>query len=177
MDTPAVNRHRALSDSQVRWLDAYDALAAFMDGATPDPDRFVKHVGSVLEAMRTGHKPIRAFGEMVDLLLQEGNPEGAIRLEELWNHLGQSYGFSLLCAYNMGNLYREQRWRYFEKICDQHARLDQGENGKLSVYSGMFKSLCCGAQAVVDHGAKFPDCPNHLRLPTIWKRVNSKTSP
>ncbi len=177
MDAPDVNINRALSDSQLRWLDAYDALAAFMDGTTPDPGRFGKYLGSVLEEMRIQreHKPIRAFGEMVDLLLQDGNPEGAIRLEELWNRLGQTYGFSLLCAYNMGNLYREQRWRYFERICEQHARLDQGENGTASAYSGTFRSVCCGAQAVVDHGANFPDCPNHPRLPTIWKRISSKT--
>lgn len=108
---------------QLVWLDAREVLSTFMDGKTPDPVRFREKLGSMIETCRSWreHKPLRVFGEMVDLLCSDGNPDGALLLEELWNELGRTYGFSLMCAYAVGNLYREEHWRYFDKICDQHA--------------------------------------------------------
>jgi hypothetical protein len=98
-----------------------------MVGNMPDAQLFRSFLSQVLEQSRAGreHMTIRAFGEVVDLLLRDGNPEAALRLEELWNDIGQLYGFSLLCAYSIGNLFREEHWRYFRKICDQHVRLPQ----------------------------------------------------
>lgn len=42
---------------------------------------------------------VRAYGEMVALLWDEGNATGALRLEELWDELQRETEFSLLCAY------------------------------------------------------------------------------
>jgi len=42
---------------------------------------------------------VRAYGEMVALLWDEGNVTAAIELEALWNELAQQLPFSLLCAY------------------------------------------------------------------------------
>jgi hypothetical protein len=115
----------AVEQGQFRWLDARETLSLFMVDGMPDPQLFRTCIGQALEQSRAGreHLTIRAFGEMVDLLLSDGKPEAALRLEELWNDLGQVYGFSLLCAYSIGNLYREDHWRYFRKICDQHVHL------------------------------------------------------
>src|SRR5579862_2079159 len=74
----------------------------------------------------------------------------------------------------IGNLYREEHWRYFKKICDQHAPLLQAENGTPCPGSGTFKSVCCGTEVIIDQGMTFPDCPNHPRLSTVWKRVKEK---
>jgi hypothetical protein len=117
------NVKEAEDSGQLRWLDAGETLSSFMDGKMPDPVRFRSRVGTLIETSRSWreHQPVRVFGEMVDVLCSEGNPEGALVLEELWNELGRTYGFSLMCAYAVGNLYREEHWRYFEKICDQHA--------------------------------------------------------
>jgi len=158
---------------RLTWLDARETLAQFMDGVLPDSGRFRACLGRVLEESRSGreHLTIRAFGEMVDLLLQDGNPEGALRLEQLWNELGHDYGFSLLCGYNIGNLYREEHWRYFQKICDQHNRSAEQKNGDPSQRSGIFKSVCCGAEIVIATGTRFPACPNHPRLTTFWKHI------
>jgi hypothetical protein len=115
----------AEADGRFMWLDARETLSRFMVDGMPDAQLFRSVLGQALEQCRAGreHMTIRAFGEMVDILLYEGNPEAALRLEELWNELGQVYGFSLLCAYSIANLYRENHWRFFHQICDQHVQL------------------------------------------------------
>ncbi|HEY3576395.1 MAG TPA: MEDS domain-containing protein [Gaiellaceae bacterium] len=83
--------------------DADETLATFMDGDAPVAERFEQAVGGILDevASRFPEKTVRAFGEMVDLLFQRGNPAGAIALEDLWNDLLASRRCALLCAYEL----------------------------------------------------------------------------
>jgi hypothetical protein len=84
-------------------LDADETLALFMDGDVPVAERFDEVVGGVLDevASRFPDRTVRAFGEMVDLLLQRGNQAAAIALEDLWNRLLESRRCALLCAYEL----------------------------------------------------------------------------
>lgn len=85
---------------QLEILDAEAVLGRFMHGGVPDWTDFRHTVGTVLESVQAfGRSITRAYGEMVNLLWQEGNPEAAIRLEEYWNELARLYPFSLLCSY------------------------------------------------------------------------------
>jgi hypothetical protein len=84
-------------------LDADETLALFMDGDLPVDQRFEQTVGGALDdvAGRFPEKTVRAFGEMVDLLLQRGQQAAAIAVEELWNRLLESRRCALLCAYEL----------------------------------------------------------------------------
>jgi signal transduction histidine kinase len=62
---------------------------------------------------------------MVDLLWRDGNADGAIRMEELWNELASEHRFSLLCAYAMGPV--DADGRGFRAICEQHAHVIPAE--------------------------------------------------
>jgi hypothetical protein len=113
-------RHGAL------WLlDAREVLATFMDGPFPDPGRFHAIAGDLLAAARAagGGGSVRAYGEMVDILWRDGNPEGAIRLENLWNTLAASEHFMLLCGYSMGNFFQESHGFDIGDVCHVHARV------------------------------------------------------
>jgi hypothetical protein len=44
-------------------------------------------------------------------------------------------------------------------------------NGDVSANFGVYRALCCDAEIVIGVGAVFPDCPNHRKLPTMWKQV------
>ena len=83
---------------QLVCLDAADTLAGFMDGDYPDPIAFDHVVGTLLRGTRG---PVRAFGEMVALLWSDGQVRAAMKLEQLWNELGQQTPFALLCAYDV----------------------------------------------------------------------------
>ena len=107
-------------------LDAREVLATFMDGRVPNPDRFRASVGDLITAARAtcaGGRTVRAYGEMVDILWKEGNPEGAIRLEGLWNMLAASEHFMLLCGYSMGNFYKECGGFDIGDVCKAHAKV------------------------------------------------------
>jgi KaiC/GvpD/RAD55 family RecA-like ATPase len=105
-------------------LDAQETLSRFMVDGMPHPEAFQASVGRLVDDMvntRSGHTMIRAYGEMVDVLWKEGKEDAAIRLEMLWNHLAQKYGFALLCGYAMGHFYKQTT--RFEEVCRQHAHV------------------------------------------------------
>lgn len=89
---------------QIQFLDAKSTLAHFMVGDMPDAQSFDQVIGSLVPRFAEGR--IRAFGEMVVLLWEQGNYAGAIALEELWNELGQVRNFTLLCAYPEDVIYK-----------------------------------------------------------------------
>ena len=66
---------------------------------------------------------IRAFGEMVDLLCERGNPTGAARLEELWNRLARRRSFSLLCGYRIDVFDRDAQISVLPEICRSHSHV------------------------------------------------------
>jgi signal transduction histidine kinase len=110
-------------------LDAHEMLAHFMDGPMPDVTRFNSTIGSVIKKSLSvsSHSCVRAYGEMVDVLWKDGNTDGAIRLEELWNELAKTHSFSLLCTYAMGNFYKEAHSVDFQRICHNHAHVIPAE--------------------------------------------------
>jgi hypothetical protein len=110
---------------ELNLFDARKMLSSFMVGNRPDPLLFKSNVGDAIERLCVDRKPcpIRAYGEMVDLLWQDGNSEGAIRLEILWNQLASTYEFSLLCGYAVGHFYKESVGSRFQEVCDQHSHV------------------------------------------------------
>ncbi len=46
-------------------------------------------------------------------------------------------------------------------------------NGEISKVFGVFKTVCCNSEIVIDVGIAFPDCPNHKNLPTEWKQLGN----
>lgn len=110
---------------ELNLFDARKMLSSFMVGSMPDPLLFKSNMGDAIERMCLDRKPgpIRAYGEMVDLLWQDGNADGAIRLEILWNQLASTYEFSLLCGYAVGHFYKESVGSRFKDVCDQHSHV------------------------------------------------------
>lgn len=94
-----IDPSEARSTGRYVTLDAVRTLELFMVDGSPDRTRFTTHIGSTVDAAARDGSRVRAFGEMVALLWDEGNVSGAIELEALWNGLAQTREFRLLCAY------------------------------------------------------------------------------
>ena len=109
-------------------LDAAETLSRFMQADAPAAAQFNKVIGGLVAQATAGNRPLRAFGEMVALLWQRGNADGAIRLEELWNELGKEYSFSLFCAYPMGGFCADAHGKPFTHICKAHTRVIPAES-------------------------------------------------
>jgi hypothetical protein len=112
--------------------DARDTLQLFMTDGLPNPGAFRRSIGEILTKVRHGreHCAIRAYGEMVDLLWKDGREAAAIRLETLWNQLGSTHEFALLCGYSMGNFYKGAA---LDEIKAAHSHLvdDEGDSTAL----------------------------------------------
>ena len=82
--------------------DAATLLSTFMVGGIVDEDRFKKTIIGMIEKAKIGEggreRPVRAFGEMVDLLWRTDR-QTTERLEELLNEVIKSHSVRLLCAY------------------------------------------------------------------------------
>jgi len=103
-------------------VDAREALASFMVGGFPNPEKFDRAATAALDLVRDGRSGItvRAYGEMVDVLWKQGLDVAAIQLEMLWNRLARNGEFSLMCGYAMGHFYKDATVR---DVCRQHTHL------------------------------------------------------
>jgi hypothetical protein len=112
-------------------LDAQETLSTFMRQGQPNEQKFNEQMCQILERV-CRNRPgctVRVFGQMVDILWQDGEHDAAIRLEMLWNQLAQTEAFSLLCGYAMGNFYKDAS---VEDICRHHTHVVSAD-GKLNV--------------------------------------------
>jgi hypothetical protein len=106
-------------------LDAARLLAGFMEGDRPSAPAFERVVGPVLDGVgdRFPGREIRAFGEMVDLLCEQGRLDAAVALEELWNELARSRRFSLLCGYHLDVFDRAAQRTPLPQVCRLHSHV------------------------------------------------------
>ena len=120
MAAAGVDTTQARRDGSVLWLDAAETLSQFTDHGRVDAKRFRSTVGErVREAAETGRE-LKAYGEMVALLWDEGHVLGAIELEKLWNRLAEEFHFSLFCAYHMHSVAGEEHTDALHEVCRLH---------------------------------------------------------
>lgn len=112
-------------------LDAAEIMGRIMVNGQPDADRFANVVGGLIAkiaSVREGEgRKVAIFGEIVALLVAEGNHEAAIRVEQLWNGLAKTHSFQLHCAYPMGLFSDERDGGTLEKICSEHSLVSPTE--------------------------------------------------
>lgn len=106
---------------RVVFLDAEETMARFMLNGRPDRLKFMDTVGDlVLQASQIGNGRVRAFGEMVVLLCEAGQPQAAHELEQLWNDLGRMHQLQLLCSYPLSAVSGRNR-AYCDVLRDDHS--------------------------------------------------------
>lgn len=96
--------HRGLEiarrDGRFIALRAEDVMVRFMVDGWPVARLFEQVLSEVLARARAGRsRPVRAYGEMVALLMAQGNLEATLRLEQLWTSLLEREGIALFCGY------------------------------------------------------------------------------
>ena len=89
----------AIQSGRLTVCDSAHTLEALLDDGMPSSERFDRAVGSLVARLADG-APLRAYGDMVDLLAAEGGFAAAARLEQLWNDLRQRIPFTLFCGYS-----------------------------------------------------------------------------
>jgi anti-sigma regulatory factor (Ser/Thr protein kinase) len=121
MEAAGVNPAKGCSHGTLILLDAAATMATFVIDGRVDPDAFRHVIGSIVrQAIDTG-RPVRAYGEMVALLWDEGNVLAAIELEKLWNELGRELQFALLCGYHSESVNGAEHEEALQQVCHLHS--------------------------------------------------------
>jgi signal transduction histidine kinase len=123
-----VNLDDAIAEGQYVYLDAASLLDTFMVDGMPDQVRFDHVIGKIIADVSEGGRLVRAFGEMVALLWDEGNVEATIALEDCWNKLAESHNFTLYCAYPMSAFEGDPDGASFDAVCNTHSSVVPSEN-------------------------------------------------
>ncbi|HEY6641775.1 MEDS domain-containing protein [Povalibacter sp.] len=81
-------------------LDTRTLLSQFMNGSRCDRPRFHALLDTLMRQAASRGQPVRAHSETANVLIQDGLPDTAMELEELWNEFSREHRFTLLCGYS-----------------------------------------------------------------------------
>lgn len=123
IDVPA-----AIESRRYIVLDAAEMLAKIMVDDQPNAQLFDEHFLSALPSLTAGGRHLYGWGEMVSLLLADGNPHAAIQLEEMWDQASKRYPLSVYCSYPIAGFRGENHTLPFNGICACHTRVIPSES-------------------------------------------------
>jgi hypothetical protein len=75
-----------------------------MESSRCDRPKFHHVLDTLMRQAQSRGQPVRAHGEMVNLLVADGMTDAAMELEELWNEFSREHHFTLLCGYSISTL-------------------------------------------------------------------------
>jgi MEDS: MEthanogen/methylotroph, DcmR Sensory domain len=104
-------------------LDAHETVRALMPEGRLDSAAFDRVIGTLIRQAAAAGRPVRAFGEMVALLWDDGLVNAAIQLETMWAELGRAHPFSLFCGYPAGSVTRDGCLDAFAAVCRLHREI------------------------------------------------------
>jgi len=124
LKTQGLDVDAAIQRGRYIQLDVTETLSTFMVNDMPDAARFFEVVGALIQAAakaaKREHSRVVACGESAPLLWAEGKVDAAIRLEQLWNELGKTFGVDILCGYALSSFRGEKDEQVFQSICGEH---------------------------------------------------------
>jgi signal transduction histidine kinase len=104
--------------------DARELLGRFMTERGPDRNRFTTALSSLLDRCGVaGDQIAHVYGDLVEVLCQDGNPSGAIQVEQLWNQLAQARRLSVMCGYALASFPTAAHRADFEEVCRHHTHV------------------------------------------------------
>jgi hypothetical protein len=113
----------AIRSGQLTVRDAAETLKRFLRGGRPDDDLFEDTVGAVIRELSAHGRPLRVYGEMVNVLAAHGDYGAAHELEELWNDLGRRSEFRLFCGYTAAHFGDPRTGHSLRLICGSHSQV------------------------------------------------------
>jgi signal transduction histidine kinase len=121
-----VGLERARERGQLTLFDAHEMLESLVRGGVPDTARFAETAAGLLQASRSraGRSGVvRCYGEMVDVLWQDGQRDAALELETLWDEVGVTWSLRILCGYGMRGFAQASDRPAFDEICRVHTHV------------------------------------------------------
>lgn len=88
-----------IADDQLIAVNVGSALTKFMRNGLPDSNLFNDFVNELLAKARGRSRNVRAYGELVSVLIAQGLRGGIVELEHLWRRFCEAESLCLFCAY------------------------------------------------------------------------------
>jgi len=116
-------------------VSAREAIAEIVGPDGPSPLRFLDFVAPRYARATEGRRRLRAYGEAVSLLVEDGREEAALELEGLSNGFFARTPFSMVCGYARADLRGPSMERMCSGIRASHAETqDAGRaSGRASI--------------------------------------------
>lgn len=125
---------RAIDEGMVVVKDADETLKRICRNGVPDASAFQNVVGKAVGGLALRGGRVRAYGEMVDMLAESGELADAIKLETLWNRIGERTPFLLLCGYAAAHFVATATHRALRDICSAHSSVHRHAQDPLATW-------------------------------------------
>ncbi|AZT83896.1 EAL domain-containing protein [Marinobacter sp. NP-4(2019)] len=154
MKTDGMDTRRLIAEGQLVILDARSVLDQIMHNGMPVYSLFEQHVLTHIKA--SAPTPVRAFGELVNLLCEDGNPSAAIELEDIWHGVCEHLPVTLFCGYDLYAFHQDGGQQAYRTICSQHSHVfpacDQALDHLTAAASAEQKAMRIAIADVLDRG-------------------------
>ena len=107
-------------------IEANEALSKFLVNNWPDEKLFNDFVSEVVARAKVNGRKVRAFGEMVAVLWEQGHNGATVQLENLWHQFHSKDQFSLYCAYPKSG-FTQNAHESVNAICSAHSVMIDGQ--------------------------------------------------
>lgn len=125
LEAEGVNVNTAISSGQLTVVDADELLPRFMKDAMPDAPVFLGLAADVIHNARgQGRFPkVRWWGEMVNLLWEQGNVAASMSLEDQFDRLAHHHEIAIFCSFVMDNFNNEVHSQLLPRLGQNHSHL------------------------------------------------------
>jgi hypothetical protein len=115
----------AQDNGQLTVVDADELLPRFMKGAMPDAPVFLGLAADVIaKAHGDGrYQKVRWWGEMVNILWEQGNVAASMNLEDQFDRLAKHHEIAIFCSFVMDNFNSDVHSRLLPRLGQNHSHL------------------------------------------------------
>jgi len=125
LEAEGVDVKAAQRRGQLSIVDADELLPRFMRDAMPDAPVFLGLAAEVIANARgEGRYPkVRWWGEMVNILWEQGNVAASMSLEDQFDRLAHQHEIAIFCSFVMDNFNSEVHTRMLPRLGQNHSHL------------------------------------------------------
>jgi hypothetical protein len=125
LEAEGVDIKGAQSRGQLTVVDADELLPRFMRDAMPDAPVFLGLAADVIAEARAGDRypKVRWWGEMVNILWEQGNVAASMSLEDQFDRLAKHQEIAIFCSFVMDNFNSEVHSRLLPRLGQNHSHL------------------------------------------------------
>jgi hypothetical protein len=125
LEAEGVDVKAAQGRGQLTVVDADELLPRFMKDAMPDAPVFLGLAADVIANARgeARYPKVRWWGEMVNVLWEQGNVAASMSLEDQFDRLAKHHEIAIFCSFVMDNFHSDVHTRLLPRLGTNHSHL------------------------------------------------------